>query len=111
MLDLLGKQVVDGYEGLNLTGTTRTPDNVDEAGSTLKHTLGKIENKRQNILAQYVDSIRKAEGTIDAAKLPDIFHPIKELTKYLLPHLKFDRIDFTNEEMEILREGKGFERI
>ena len=76
----------------------RTPDNVDEAGSTIKHTLGKVENKRQTILAGLVDKNKKNHQPVNTDLLPDIYLPIKELTKYLLPHLVFDRVDFRNED-------------
>lgn len=98
LLDLLGGTDVSGYEGLNFFNPSRTPDNVDEAGSTIKHTLGKIENRRQASLAGAVDAKKRAKQPLDLDSLPDIYEPIKTLTRYLLPHLEFSRIDFTNED-------------
>lgn len=98
MVDLFSGTDVSGYEGLSFQNSARTPDNVDEAGSTIKHTLGKIENKRQAIIAELFDRNKKEDKPVDTASSPDIYLPLKELTKYLLPHLVFDRIDFKNED-------------
>jgi ABC-type branched-subunit amino acid transport system ATPase component len=96
--DLLSGNEVSGYEGLPIHFPSRTPDNVDEAGSTIKYTLGKIENRRQNIYAELVDKAKKENKDVVTKDLPDIFLPIRELTKYLLPHLVFDHIDFEKED-------------
>jgi ABC-type multidrug transport system ATPase subunit len=97
--DLLTQGNISGYEGLSFQNASRTPDNIDEAGSTIKHTLGKIENKRQSILTEYIDRSKEANTTsINISDIPDIYEPIKELTKYLLPHLVFQRVDFHNED-------------
>src|SRR5260221_8374339 len=40
ILDLFTGNDVSGFEGLNFPNSSRTPENVDEAGSTFKHTLG-----------------------------------------------------------------------
>lgn len=98
IFDLFSGTDVSGYEGLSFSNSTRTPDNVDEAGSTIKHTLGKIENRRQAILSEWVDKCKKNNQSVDTASIPDIYYPLKELTKYLLPHLVFDRVDFKNED-------------
>jgi ABC-type cobalamin/Fe3+-siderophores transport system ATPase subunit len=97
LVDLLSGNDVSGYEGLNFFNTTRTPENVDEAGSTIKHTLGSLENKRQALLADIFDNKKEEENNnLDMSLVPDIYEPLKELTKYLLPHLKFDKVDFAN---------------
>lgn len=95
---LLSGGEVSGYEGLNFGNTSRTPDNVDEAGSTIKHTLGKIENKRQAVLAGFLDSRRRTKTQLDPSTLPDVYEPLRELTKHLLPHLEFANVDFANED-------------
>ena len=88
--DLLSGNEVSGYEGLQIPFPSRTPDNVDEAGSTIKYTLGKIENRRQNTYAELVDKAKKENRDVVTKDLPDVFLPIRELTKYLLPHLVFE---------------------
>lgn len=98
LLDLLSAGDVSGYEGLNFQNPARTPDNVDEAGSTIKYTLGKIENRRQSILAKVVDRRKAEKAQLDIAALPDIYEPLRTLTTHLLPHLEFSRIDFENED-------------
>jgi energy-coupling factor transporter ATP-binding protein EcfA2 len=99
LLDLLSSAGdVSGYEGLSFQNSSRTPDNVDEAGSTIKHTLGKVENRRQSILAKVVDRRKAEKAQLDLTALPDIYEPLRTLTTYLLPHLSFSRIDFENED-------------
>lgn len=98
LLDLISSGNIDGYQGLSFQNTSRTPDNIDEAGSTIKHTLGKIENKRQSSLTKFLDNSRESSAMIKASEISDIYEPLKELTKYLLPHLKFERVDFNNED-------------
>lgn len=96
--ELLSGADVSGYEGLTFGDTSRSPENVDEAGSTIKHTLGKIENRHQNAITTTVQRLRAAgSGTLDLDTLPDIYEPLKKLTEFLLPHLRFERMDFSNE--------------
>jgi len=95
---LLESNDVSGYEGLSFPNSSRTPENVDEVGSTIKHTLGKIENRRQTLLSSTIDRLKKDGKSLDINSLPDIYGPARELTKYLLPHLCFHKIDFTNED-------------
>jgi hypothetical protein len=89
---------VSGIEGMPISYPARTPDNVDEAGSTIKHTLGKIENRRQFLLAAMVDSHIASKKPLDVSRLPDLYEPIRRLTSRLLPHLRFSRVDFRNED-------------
>lgn len=95
--ELLSGNEVSGFEGLNIPFPARTPDNVDEAGSTIKYTLGKVENKRQSISANLIDDAKKEDKDVITKDLPDIYKPLKKLTEYLLPYLEFDRVDFKNE--------------
>lgn len=96
--ELLAGGDVSGFEGLNLGNTARTPANVDEAGSTIKHILGKIENKRQALISGTVDRLRVEGGRFEIAELPDVYEPIRTLTEFILPHLRFESVDFTNED-------------
>ena len=98
LADVFADQSVGGFEGLQIPFPSRAPDNVDEAGSVLKFTLGRLENRRETALARLVDR-HSAEGEdVKTAELPDIFEPIRRLTSRLLPHLAFQRIDFANED-------------
>lgn len=95
--DLLTGNDVGGFEGLQIQFPARSPDNVDEAGSTIKYTLGKIENTRQNIYAQLVDSARKEKQVLPTEDIPDVYEPLRKFTQFLLPHLEFDKVDFVDE--------------
>jgi ABC-type cobalamin/Fe3+-siderophores transport system ATPase subunit len=95
--DTFSGEAVNAFEGLAVPFPSRAPDNVDEAGSTLKFTLGRLENRRQAVLAALVDQ-RSGEGrALETDTLPDIFEPIARLTSRLLPHMRFERIDFSEE--------------
>ncbi len=109
-LNLLEGNDVSGYEGLNIQNPTRSPDNVDEAGSTIKYTLGKIENKRQSLVTGTIDKLKRNGNRTEINSIPtDIYEPLKTLTKYLLPHLSFSKIDFANEEdIKCLWERKDY---
>lgn len=96
--DLLTSGEVSGFEGLNFPNALRTPENVDEAGSTIKHTLGKIENRRQSVHTALIDRKRAQKVALDIAALPDVYEPLRDLTRYLLPHLAFSRVDFKDED-------------
>jgi energy-coupling factor transporter ATP-binding protein EcfA2 len=96
--DILASNDTPGFEGLQIQNTSRTPDNVDEAGSTLKYTLGRIENQRQTAQSASLDRARRDGTTVDPAQAPDVYQPLRDLTKYLLPHLQFKTIDFLNED-------------
>lgn len=96
--DLLGSGDVSGFEGLNFQNSARTPANVDEAGSAIKHILGKIENRRQTLLARTVDRLRANATVLDPKDLSDVYAPIRTLTEHILPHLRFREIDFNNED-------------
>jgi hypothetical protein len=98
MAEVFSQEQVSGFEGLQIPQPSRAPDNVDEAGSVLKFTLGRLENRRQNALATLVDEHSARRETFDTTTLPDVFEPIRRLTSRLLPHLAFDRIDFANED-------------
>ena len=98
LMDLLSGNDISGFEGLNFPNSNRTPDNVDEVGGTIKHTLGKIENRRQSVLAELVDRHKAQRVSVDVVPLPDVYEPLRTLTKYLLPHLSFSKVDFKNED-------------
>lgn len=96
--DIFSSSLVSGFEGLNIQFPARAPDNVDEAGSTIKYTLGRIENRRQTLLAELVDRHYVSRSPVNTTGLPDVYEPLRRLTERLLPHLAFQRVDFTNED-------------
>jgi predicted ATPase len=97
--DLLRGDSVGAFEGLQVPYPQRSPDNVDESGSTIKFVLGKLENKRQSYIASRVDTARRAGSkTVEISSMPDIFFPLSEVVSRLLPHLAFERVDFENED-------------
>lgn len=99
LLEALAQTDVASLEGLNIPNRSRSADHVDEFGSTIKHGLGKIENQRQTATTSFVDAQRANGATsISTEALVDVYAPIRTFTEYLLPHLKFDRIDFSNED-------------
>lgn len=98
LAEIFAQESVGGFEGLQIPFPNRTPDNVDEAGSVLKYTLGRLENRRQTALATLVDRQSERGEDVRTSELPDVFEPVRRLTSRLLPHLTFKRIDFANED-------------
>jgi len=98
LVDIFAGGEVSGFEGLHVPFPARSPDNVDEAGSTIKYTLGKIENRRTTLVTSLVDQHREAGRHLDAATLPNVYEPVERLTSKLLPHLTFRKIDFSDED-------------
>lgn len=96
--DLLTGNEVSGFDGLNFGNTNRTPSNVDEVSGTIKHILGRIENRRQALLALTVDGLQTAGSSLSPRDLPDVYAPLRELTEFILPHLRFLKVDFSNED-------------
>ena len=82
--------VPPGYSQFN---TERKPDTTDEAQSLIKLSLVKIEQRRQTQLATSFDEQGRQIGP---GTIPDIYEPLRQLTRYLLPHLRFSKIDTTN---------------
>lgn len=94
--DLLSRTEVSGFEGLSISMPARTPDNVDEAGSTIKHSFAKLENRFQTAVTERVVREKKASTHLALDQIPDIYGPLRTFTDYLLPHLHFDKIDFSS---------------
>ena len=96
--DILAGSELSGFEGLNFPFPARAPDNVDEAGSTIKYTLGRIENRRQALITSLLDEHRKLGQSVDAPGLPNVYEPLQRLVSHLLPHLAFVAVDFKDED-------------
>lgn len=98
---LLGMAQIPGWQlfapqGLEyIGGKVREPDSTDEAQGLAKLSITKLGLRRLEALGEVYD---REGGQIPLGTLPDIFAPLKTLTRYLLPHLEFDRIDARNEQ-------------
>jgi energy-coupling factor transporter ATP-binding protein EcfA2 len=97
--DMLAGDSVVVPEGLSIPYPSRSPDNVDESGSAIKHALGRLENRRQSyIAARYDEAVDLGESALPVGAVPRIFAPLAELVARLLPHLTFKGIDFAQED-------------
>jgi energy-coupling factor transporter ATP-binding protein EcfA2 len=97
--DSLSLDSVAAPEGIQIPYPSRSPDNVDESGSTIKHTLAKLENKRQSYITNKFDAASQSgAATLDMAQVKNIFAPLSEIVARLLPHLEFTRINFEQED-------------
>jgi predicted ATPase len=96
--ELLAGDDVNGFEGLNIQFPQRDPDSVDESGSTLKYTFGRIETRRESALSRLVDEAQESGASIETKNLSDVYAPLKRLVEVLLPHLQFRGISFENED-------------
>jgi hypothetical protein len=79
----------------NMTGQMRDPDTADESYGTVKYPISKLGFRRQTRVAQEFDA---RGGTIPPDVVPDVFEPLRELTRYLLPHLRFNQVDLSNDQ-------------
>jgi Fe-S cluster assembly ATPase SufC len=78
-----------------MAGHARDPDTADESYGTVKYSISRIGFRRQNRVAQEFDA---HGGMIPPNVVPEVFEPLRELTRYLLPHLQFDRVDLSNDQ-------------
>jgi len=74
-----------GSDGVRITSAKRTADSSDESTKFIKFSLCQMEIHRQTAIAKRFDNKKKGEEL----DFPDIYQPLKELTKTLLPHLEF----------------------
>ena len=91
--EIFSNESVEAFEGLNIPFPRRAPDNVDEAGSTLKFTLGRLENRRQAVLAALVDQ-HSAEGRDVRTGIPRYLRADQapHLTTLASPPIRADRL-------------------
>jgi hypothetical protein len=75
-------------------GMARDAYSADEVQSLLKFSLAKIEVRRLQLLQQ---EFERQGGRIRAGTMPDIYAPLRELTRFLLPHIRFERVDLAND--------------
>lgn len=82
--------------GLQFLGQQpRHPDSADETQALVKYSIAKLGFRRLRLLQETYD---QQGGKIEQGTLPDIFEPLRNLTLFLLPHLRFERIDLTNDQ-------------
>ncbi len=97
--DLLAQDSVNSLEGLQIPYPSRSPDNIDESGSAIKHTLARLENRRQSyVTAIYDEAVKSGAKQLDIASVKNIFAPLADIIARLLPHLRFTGIDFAQED-------------
>jgi hypothetical protein len=96
----LEEQSVPGFDlfvppGLQLAqGQPRQPDSVDEAQSFVKYAIAKMEYRRLRLIQE---TYEREGHQISPGALPDVLKPLRDLTRFLLPHLEFERIDIADE--------------
>jgi ABC-type multidrug transport system ATPase subunit len=97
----LGMETFPGWQqfappGLQYLGhQPRHPDTADETQSLVKYSMAKLGFRRLRLLQE---TYEQQGGQTTQGSLPDIFEPLRGLTRYLLPHLEFERIDLTNDQ-------------
>jgi len=92
--ELLARQDIPGYEGVQFLTGARDAWGFDDTANYLKHGLCQIEVDRKDAIAARYD--RDREILKDA--LPDPWGPLKELTNNLLPHLSFHQVDASDRD-------------
>jgi len=93
------RQALAGRENPRLPGFgrggPRDPYSADEVPATMKYSLAQIERRRERAITDLVDSNR---GRFPTGECPDPYQPLRDMTRLLLPHLRFDRVDFASLE-------------
>lgn len=68
--DSLSLDNVAAPEGIQIPYPSRSPDNVDESGSTIKHTLARLENRRQSYIAlKHDEAVRGGATSLDLTQV------------------------------------------
>lgn len=78
-----------------LAGQARQPDTSDESFGFVKYAMAKMGFRRQNVITQAYDD---NQGMVPYDAVPELYQPFREITRFLLPHLRFERIDLSNEQ-------------
>lgn len=105
---LLSAQQVPGFEGIRIFDGARDAWGYDDTANYLKHALCQIEVDRQQAITTKVDR----DGGISSGTLVDPWKPLRDLTKNLLPHMSFVKIDSTNrDQVKVLWKVHGLETL
>jgi len=91
-LDATSMDSLAGTEGVRITSPSRTADTLDEATNFIKFSLSQIEVQRGKAMVTRFDNREKS----DELDFPDVYQPLKDLTRALLPHLEFLRVDLVD---------------
>jgi hypothetical protein len=103
---LLSGPQVPGFEGIRIVDGPRDPWGSDDTASYLKHALCQIEVDRQQAITARVDR----DGGIATGTLIDPWKPLRDLTKNLLPHMSFAKIDSSDRnQVRVLWKVHGLE--
>ncbi len=78
-----------------MSGQPRVPDTTDESFGFVKYAMAKMGNRRQTLVTRTFD---EHGGMIPLNTVPEIYEPFRQLTRYLLPHLRFEEIDLENDQ-------------
>jgi energy-coupling factor transporter ATP-binding protein EcfA2 len=83
--DAIAGDSLSGTQAVQIHSGERSAESADESAKFIKFSLGQIEVQRQNALTKIFDNKLDIE-------FPDIYEPLKKLTRTLLPHLEFYKI-------------------
>ncbi|HWZ88995.1 MAG TPA: ATP-binding protein [Polyangiaceae bacterium] len=89
--DMLTQDSVSGFGSFQVFNASRAPDSADESFGAIKHALSQFETRKQTA----VNALLKKRGSVTLADIGNVYGPLQELTKFLLPHLRFLEIDLT----------------
>lgn len=78
--------ILGGTQAIRINSGKRSAESADESTKFIKFSLGQIEVERQSALTKIYDEHLEI-------KFPDVYEPLKELTRTLLPHLEFYKIN------------------
>jgi len=94
--EMLGMHQFPGWQGYppsgleSMGGGPREADSFDEVQNLAKLSIMKLGQRWLELLGSvYVSN----NGSIPQDVIPDVFEPLRSVTRHLLPHLNFSRVD------------------
>lgn len=91
--EILSSINVPSIEGIPIHDPQRGPGSADEAISLVKFSLNQLEIRRSSLVKTKYET---GELKYPQGSSLEVYRPLKELTKVLLPHLEFSRVDDSN---------------
>lgn len=87
--EALCQDTIQPIGGIRIFDAERGPNSADESQSALKYSLSQVEARKQAA----VNSVLESTGRVTKESIGDVYEPLRDLTRFLLPHLLFSRID------------------
>lgn len=103
----LSEESIPSLPDIRIESSERTPISSDESTKLIKFSLGQLEMQRKNALG---DSFDEGLHTAELGKREHFFKPLIELTRVLLPHLEFSKVELGPDRTDCFwKRAKGYD--